>query len=101
MLVGKLAMFVSRSGVFLCLFVFAELVVMGRLKVMMRGGMVVSGGIEVMLTPWMFWCLGHLQCSSICNSQSAGPAHMPGPPGSDWRALQDMPRATPLPASVP
>ena len=77
MLVGELAMFVSRSGVFLCLFVFAELVVMGRLKVMMRGGMVVSGGIEVMLTPWMFWCLGHLQCSSICNSRMAG-AYRPG-----------------------
>ncbi len=68
MLVGKLAMFVSRSRVFLCLFVFAELVVMGRLKVMMRGGMVVSGGFEVMLTRRMFWCLCHLQCSSICNS---------------------------------
>jgi hypothetical protein len=102
MLVGELAMFVSRSGVFLCLFVFAELVVMGRLKVMMRGGMVVSGSIEVMLTPWMFWCLGHLQRSSICNSRMAGAYRPgPGPPGSDWRALQDMPRATPLPASVP
>jgi hypothetical protein len=54
MLVGKLVMFVSRSRVFLCLFVFAELVVMGRLNVMMRGGMVVSGGFEVMLTRWMF-----------------------------------------------
>jgi len=58
-------MFDSRSRVFLCLFVFADVVVMGRLKVMMRGGMVVSGGFEVMLTRWMFGCLCHLRYSSI------------------------------------
>lgn len=102
MLVGKLAMFVSRSRVFLCLFVFAELVMMGRLKVMMRGGMVVCGGFEVMLTRWMFWCLCHLQCSSICNSQMAGADYRPrracrAPTG----ARQGMPRATPLAASAP
>ena len=65
MFVSKFAMFESRSRVFLCLFVFAELVVMGRLKVMMSGGMVVSGGFEVMLTRWMFWCLCHCSNSSI------------------------------------
>jgi hypothetical protein len=100
MLVGKLAMFVSRSRVFLCLFVFAELVVMGRLKVMMRGGMVVSGGIEVMLTPWMFWCLCHLQCSSICNSQLAGSDYRPGracraPTGARSKICRWQPRCPP------
>ena len=49
----------SRSCVFLCLFVFGELVVMGRLKVMMPGGVVVSGSSEVMLTR------SHLQSSSV------------------------------------
>jgi hypothetical protein len=39
--VGKLAMFESRGCVLLCLFVFAEFVMMGRLMVMMRGGVVV------------------------------------------------------------
>ena len=50
MFVGKLAMFESSSGVLLCLFVLAEIVMMGRLMVMMRGGVVVSGGQVVMLT---------------------------------------------------
>jgi hypothetical protein len=50
MFVGKLAMFESSSGVLLCLFVLAEIVMMGRLMVVMRGGVVVSGGLVVMLT---------------------------------------------------
>lgn len=49
MLVGKLAVFPSGRGVLLCLFVFAELMMMGRLMMMMRGGVVVSGGGLVML----------------------------------------------------
>jgi hypothetical protein len=50
MFVGKLAMFESSSGVLLCLFVLAEIVMMGRLMVVMRGGVVVNGGLVVMLT---------------------------------------------------
>ena len=50
MFVGKLAMVESRGCVRLRLFVLAEFVMMGRLMVMMRGGMVVSGGVVVMLT---------------------------------------------------
>jgi hypothetical protein len=49
-LVGVLAMFDSRSCVLLCLFVLAEIVMMGRLMVMMRRGMVVSGCTVVMLS---------------------------------------------------
>ena len=41
--VGKLAMFVSRSCVLLGFFVLAERMVMLGLKMMMRGGMVMSG----------------------------------------------------------
>jgi hypothetical protein len=50
MFVGKLAMVESRGGVRLRLFVLAEFVMMGRLMVMMRGSVVVSGGVVVMLT---------------------------------------------------
>jgi hypothetical protein len=47
--VGELAMFESRSCVLLRLFVLAEIVMMGRLMVMMRGGVVLSGRLMVML----------------------------------------------------
>jgi hypothetical protein len=50
MFMGELAMFVSRICVLLRLFVLAEIVMMGRLMVMMRGSMVVSGCPMVMLT---------------------------------------------------
>ncbi len=50
MSLGKLAMFVSRGCVLLCVFVLADIVKMGRLKVMMRGGLMVSGGLMVRLT---------------------------------------------------
>jgi len=50
MFVRLLAMFVSRSCVLLGVFVFAEIVMVGRLMVMMRGGVVVSGRLMVMLT---------------------------------------------------
>jgi hypothetical protein len=49
MLMSKLAMFLSGGGVLLRLFVFAEVVKMGRLMMMVRGGVVVSGGGLVML----------------------------------------------------
>jgi hypothetical protein len=50
MFVGKLAMVKSRSCMLLRLFVLAPFVMMGRLMVMMRGGVVVRGGDVVMLT---------------------------------------------------
>jgi hypothetical protein len=49
LLVGELAMFVSRGCVHLGLVVLAEIVMVGRLMVMMRGGMMVSGRLVVML----------------------------------------------------
>jgi hypothetical protein len=58
--VGKLAMFVSRSCVLLGLFVLAERMVMLGLNMVVRGGMVMSGRREMMLTRRMFWCLCHL-----------------------------------------
>jgi hypothetical protein len=49
-LIGKLAMFFSRRGVLLRVFVFADLVMMRRfMMMMMRGGVVMSGGGMVML----------------------------------------------------
>jgi hypothetical protein len=42
-------MFVSRGCVHLGLVVLAEIVMVGRLMVMMRGGMMVSGRLVVML----------------------------------------------------
>ena len=53
MLVGKLVMFASRSRVLLGLFMLTEFVMMGRLMVMMRGGVVVRGRLVMMLTRWM------------------------------------------------
>jgi hypothetical protein len=53
MLVGELAVIMSRGCVFHRLFVLAAIVKMSRLMVMMRGGVVVSGGLMVMLTRWM------------------------------------------------
>ena len=50
MFVRELAMFDGRSCMLLRLFVLAEIVMMGRLMVMMRGGVVVSGRLMVMLT---------------------------------------------------
>jgi hypothetical protein len=65
MFVGKLAMFESRSCVLLRLLVLADIVMMGRLMVMMRGSMVMSGSLMVMLTRWMLRCLCHLPYSSL------------------------------------
>jgi hypothetical protein len=50
MFVSELAMFVSRGCVLLRLFVLAKIVVMGRLMMMMRGGVMVSGRQVMMLT---------------------------------------------------
>jgi hypothetical protein len=50
MFVGELAMFVSRGRMLLRVVVLAEVVMMGRLMVMMCGGVVVSGRLVMMLT---------------------------------------------------
>jgi hypothetical protein len=55
MLAGKLAVFLGRRGVILRVFVFAELMMMGRLMMVVCGGVVVSGGGLVMLARRMFW----------------------------------------------
>jgi hypothetical protein len=60
MFVRELAMFDGRSRVLLRLFVLAEIVMMGRLMVMVRCSVVVSGRLMVMLTRWMLQCLCHL-----------------------------------------
>lgn len=55
MFVGELAVLMSRGRVFLGLFVLVKIVKMGRLMVMMRGGVVVGSGLKVMLTCRMLW----------------------------------------------
>jgi hypothetical protein len=59
-LVGKLAMFVSCSGVLLGFFVLAERMVMLGLIMVVRSGMVMSSCREMMLARGMLWCLCHL-----------------------------------------
>ena len=53
-IVGHLAVLVSRGGVLLGVFMLTEIVMMGRLMVMMRGSVMVSGRLMVMLTSRMF-----------------------------------------------
>ena len=50
MLVSLLAMFVSRFGVLLRLFVLAEVMMMGGLMMMMGGSVVMTGRLMVILT---------------------------------------------------
>jgi hypothetical protein len=49
MLMGELAVFLGRLSVILRVLVFAEFVMMGRLMMVMRGGVMVSGGGMVVL----------------------------------------------------
>jgi hypothetical protein len=57
--VGKLAMFMSCGCVLLGVFVLAEIVEMGRLHVMMRGDLVVSGRHMVRFTRRVLRWLRH------------------------------------------
>jgi hypothetical protein len=50
MFVGQLTVFLSRRRVLLGVFVLADGVMMGRLMVMMRGGVMVSSRLMVVLT---------------------------------------------------
>jgi len=59
MFVGEFAMFESGSCVLFHLFVLAEIVMMGRLMVMVSCSVVVSGRLMVMLTRWMLQYLCH------------------------------------------
>jgi hypothetical protein len=54
MLVGEFAMFLGRLRVMLGVFVFAHRVVMLRLMMVMRGGMVMTGRGVMVLGRWMF-----------------------------------------------
>ncbi len=53
MFVSKLAMLMSRSCMLLGFIVLAECVVMLRLMMMMRRGVVVSGRLVMMIVSWM------------------------------------------------
>ncbi len=64
MFISGLAMFVSRGDVILGLLMLAKSVVMGRLMMMMRGRVVVSGRLKLVLNRRMFRGLCHLQGSS-------------------------------------
>jgi hypothetical protein len=58
-LVSLLAMFVSRFGMSLRVFVLAEVMMMGGLMVMMGGSVVISRGLMMMLTGRMLRGLCH------------------------------------------
>ncbi len=69
-LLSLLAMFVSRVGVILRLFVLAKIMMMGGLMMMMGGGVVMSGGLMMMLTGRMF---------RLCHSAI--------PPNRSWKTV--------------
>ncbi len=60
MLVGKLAVLFSCRGVLLGLFMLADRVMVLRLMMVMRGRMMVSSCVVMVLARWMFRCLCHL-----------------------------------------
>jgi hypothetical protein len=70
-LVSLLAMFVSRFGVLLRVFVLADVMVMGGLMMRMRGSVVMSGGLMMMLTGRML----------------RGLCHVAIPPSRSWRRM--------------
>jgi hypothetical protein len=59
MLVGKLAVLLSCRGVLLGLFMLADRVMVLRLMMVMRGRMMVSSCVVMVLTRWMFRFLCH------------------------------------------
>jgi hypothetical protein len=73
MLVGKLAVLLSCLRVLLGLFMFADRVMVLRLMMVMRGSMMVSSCVVMVLTRWMFRCLCHLDalCIALCMRQAA------------------------------
>ena len=59
MAVSRLAVLACSGGVLFCVLVLAYGVMMSRLMVVMRGSVMVSGRLMVMLTRRMLWCLCH------------------------------------------
>ncbi|MGA7385562.1 MAG: hypothetical protein WBW81_12970 [Methylocella sp.] len=55
MFVSEFAVFMSRGCMLLSVVMLAEIVVMGRLMMMMCGGVMVSGRLVMMLTRRMLW----------------------------------------------
>jgi len=68
MLVGKLAVLLSCRGVLLGLFMLADRVMVLRLMMVMRGRMMVSSCVVMVLTRWMFRCLCHLHALVCVNA---------------------------------
>ena len=66
MFVGKLAVLFSCRGVLLGLFMLADRVMVLRLMMVMRGRMMVSSCVVMVLTRWMLRCLCHLD--ALCTS---------------------------------
>ncbi len=62
-LVALLTVLLGRDGVLLGLVVLPVLVVVGGLKVVVRGGIVVGSGIEVVLGRGVLVLVGHSLCS--------------------------------------
>jgi hypothetical protein len=83
-------MFESRSCVLLRLFVLAEIVMMSRLMVMMRGGVVVSGRLVVMLTRRMLRCLWHLRSSSLRVNNRKSIGYFPNMTRSPAKSLRSI-----------
>ncbi len=81
MFVGLLTMFVSRGCVLLALYVLAEIVMVGRLMVMMRGGVVVRGRLVVRLACRMLRCL----CHSLAFLQESDSSQAAAPTIVGWR----------------
>jgi hypothetical protein len=61
MFVSLFAMLVSRSRVMLGVLVFPTRVMMLGLMMMMRGSVVMRGGVVMVLLRGMLWCLCHLE----------------------------------------
>ena len=71
MLVGKLAVLLSCRGVLLGLFMLADRVMVLRLMMVMRGCMMVSSCVVMVLTRWMFRFLCHFD-ALVCASSGVG-----------------------------
>ena len=81
MFVGEFAMFERRSYVLLRLFVLPDIVMMSRLMVMMRGGVVVCGCLMMMLTGRMLRSLCHLRESFLRMNTFSRAGERMHPPG--------------------
>ena len=65
MAVSRLAVLVCSGGVLFCILVLTYGVMMLRLMVVMRGGVMMGGRLMVMLTRRMLWCLCHFITPSL------------------------------------